>query len=292
MATYDADSSELLTTWEDGDHWNNMIVTGDTFGVTNGGTVTVDASRALNQILIGCNGDGSDPGVGNRWGKIILNPGITLTFDGAADYRNSGIKCYPSATGAETLDCQLDINGAEGSPVILTNSIADVNTNNQWSIYMYYGIIGNITHFTMKYAAYNSARAFVVPASASTSNAVKHIIKGPITYYAGTMPSAYSVNVVSFISHASIDLEVGKVKFDCSSILGSLYAYSAGNLGYGVNCEIKTGGTELLSLNSGKTVFLTGFDRWNAASLGAPAYAAPFRVGISALNRNRLSYAM
>jgi hypothetical protein len=116
----------------------SAVAAGDKIYVYNGATLTVNKSIACLIINVGNTSSGA-AGAGNRYGLIVVNAGVTITWDGSSTQTNSGILMNPGSADASSKGCSIAINGTPSSRVVMTNAGNALATGQKWCIWHGYG---------------------------------------------------------------------------------------------------------------------------------------------------------
>ena len=184
----------------------------------------IDGDCAMMQFVLGVTPAG-DPGAGNRVGHLTFDPitagaSITITFGGAASNLNSGIKCAPAATGAETKGCNVTFLTSATRTVTFTNSVGAYNANNLYGIYMTWGNFVTWDYITMKYSTPNGGTSIYFPPSSAYTNSATHTF-GHMTFLPGANGGAalYGWRPGSG-STVSVNMDLGDVTWNASQASG------------------------------------------------------------------------
>jgi len=185
----------------------------DKIYVYNGATLTVEQNLACLLISLGETSAGAATD-GQRRGNLTVNAGVTVTFTGAADGLNSGVKSNPASapgTALESKSNTLSILGTAASPTLFDNSVGAPNASYRYLLRMKYGIFGTMGHYTISntYGNFSGINALLIPSSDTYTTATEHDLGSP-TFVTGQIGAAHFNAIMLATDQAcSLDVTVG-----------------------------------------------------------------------------------
>lgn len=185
----------------------------DSIFVYNGATLTVESALAILLISLGETSAGAATD-GQRRGNLTVDAGVAVTFTGAADGLNSGVKSNPASapgTALESKSNTLSILGTAASPTLFDNSVGAPNAALRYLLNMKYGLFGEMGYYTISntYGNFSGINALLIPSSDTYTTATEHDLGSP-TFVTGQIGAAHFNAIMLATDQAcSLDVTVG-----------------------------------------------------------------------------------